>query len=199
MRNNKKLKKILMISVSLVVFGSGFWVFTLVRDARNSPDTSQLNDNAKSTSDLPSAQEDFNAADIDVNDTAKDREPGNSIREDQGSAGITDTNGNIPPSVDTSKPTTSQTGEITVYSPQQNQSVSRDIIVAGTAKIKTIMYRVSDDVTGVIETGSLNVINGKFSGTLKITTGAKTGQVSFFGVQSDDNEFSNVTIPLRFN
>lgn len=180
----------------IVCGGIAFWV---ARNANKQNSLGQYDSSAKTTSDLPSAQEDFQATNTGDEDNAKDREPGNSIREDQGSAGITDTNGNIPPSVDTSKPTTSQTGEITVYSPQQNQSVSREIIVAGTAKIKTVMYRISDDVTGVIETGSLSVINGKFSGTLKITTGAKVGQVSFFGVQSDDNEFSNVTIPLRFN
>lgn len=196
----KPSKKLTIIICGvLIVIGCGIYAFLAARGNDGGFDSSKLTSEAKSTSDMPSAQEDFNAADVDADDTAKDREPGNSIREDQGSAGITDTNGNIPASIDTSKPTMSQTGEIAVYSPQRNQNVSREIIVAGTAKIKTVMYRISDDITGVIETGSLNVINGRFSGTLKITTGAKVGQVSFFGVQSDDNEFSNVTIPLRFN
>lgn len=190
-------KQAVLIVGALIVIGVGTYAF-LTRDTPQDFDTSQLTSDAKSTSDLPSAQPGFHASDIDAGDTAKDREPGNSIREDQGSAGITDTNGTISGSIDTSKPITSESGEITVYSPQNNQSVTGEMPVAGAAKLKTVMYRVSDDVSGVIETGSLNVVNGKFSGSLRITTGAKSGQVSFFGTQDDGNEFSNVTIPLNF-
>lgn len=158
-----------------------------------------VEDSAKTTSEEPAAQDDFNVSEVDPDDKAKDRDPGNSIREDEGSAGVNDTRGTIPNNVSTSSPIVSQTGEISVYSPLSNQAVASEVTVAGASTLSTVMYRISDDVTGVLNTGSLDVVSGKFSGKLKISTGAKTGQVSFFGVKSDGNEFSNVTIPLKFN
>lgn len=189
-------KKVVGTLVFIAVCGTVFWLlqsYATQRDRTTDTDEGP----AKSTSQEPAAQEDFNTTEVDPHDTAKNREPGNSIREDQGSAGIIDTGGTTEPIAST-KPSSSSTGEIIVFSPQPNQTVKGEITVTGESSLKSVMYRISDDVSGVLTTGPLNVVGGKFSGKLKISTGAKTGQVSFFGTKSDGNEFSNVTIPLKF-
>ncbi len=193
----KKTLLVIIISVTIVALGGSY--FLLNRRSNSEPDPSNLTSDAKSTSELPSAQNDFNVADIDIHDNAKDRQPGNSIREDEGSAGIHDTHGSIPKSISTSNPIISSSGQIGVYAPKPNQRITnKKVTVAGKSTLQSVYYRISDDISGVVTSGSLNVVSGEFSGNLTISTNAKHGQISFFGTQKDGNEFSNVTIPLVF-
>lgn len=152
-------------------------------------DISSDND-AETTSKEPSAQPDFKEGD--------DRQAGSTIREDEGSATVVDNSGSIDETINKSKPTTSETGEITVYEPVINALVKDQIRIAGTSTLPTVIYRIVDSVSGVVSIGELSVVNGQFSGSLKIDTGAEEGRLDVFARKADGNEFSNVAIPLRF-
>lgn len=151
-----------------------------------------LTDNpaAKTTSDAPSAQENFTGG--------EEREPGNTLQENAGSGDVLDQNGFIDAGVDTSNPTTSATGEISVFTPEPNTIISDGAVLSGQSSLSKITYRLIDSASGVIASGELSVVEGKFSGIIKFTTAASKGRVDIFGTKDDLSEFSNIEIPVRF-
>ncbi len=185
---NKKI----LIAIS-VILTSGL-IFLVLEKAQitnfYTVDTISTEEDAQTTSVQPSAQSDF--ADGD------DREPGNTVREDEGSASITDNSGSIESYLDQSNPITSSTGEITLFSPRENAQVEKQVTIAGTSTLSSVSYRVIDSISGVVDRGELKVVNGRFSGTLNIDTNASEGRLDIFGLQANGNEFSNIAIPLRF-
>lgn len=147
---------------------------------------------AHTTSDLPSARPDYNGGAA----AEENKDPGNTINENQGSAVIKDGNG--APSSDTSNPIKSSTGEITVYLPHANSSLATGQEISGTSSLSSVQYRLIDSVSGVIATGTLKVVNGNFSGNLSFNTSANEGRLDIFATRADASEFSNVEIPVRF-
>lgn len=145
---------------------------------------------AQTTSTTPTAQADFTNGD--------DRQPGNTDKENQGSAVVSDNNGEISENVDKSQPVSSNTGEITVYSPVANTVITSGQSISGSSTLPRVTYRLVDDVTGMIAMGSLNVVNGKFSGTITFSTSAKSGKIDIFATREDQSEYSKVEIPINF-
>ncbi len=155
---------------------------------------------AKTTSDARSAQADFNINEMGDDKDDGGRRAGNTLREDEGSAGARDTSGDIDQSIDTSNPIESATGEITLYTPKRDSSVKNNqIVVAGASTLDSVMYRISDNVSGLLTMGSLKVVDGHFSGIITINTNGTKGQLDIFGTHADGNEFSNIPISLNFN
>jgi hypothetical protein len=148
-------------------------------------------DEAKTTSTAPSAQEGFNQK-------GSTKEPGNTISENGGSASINDNQGEIDNTIDKSNPTISSSGETTVYSPQQNTLISPGATITGSSKLSTVFYRIVDDFSGVISSGRLSVVGGEFSGTLEFDTSATEGRIDLFGAKTDGTEYSNVQIQIRY-
>jgi hypothetical protein len=144
----------------------------------------------KTTSTVATAQDTFT--------DGNPREAGNTLSENKGSAVVSDTNGAINSNIDTSHPTVSKTGEISVFTPQSNALVNSGFTVSGLSSLSLVSYRVIDDVSGVISTGELRVVDGKFSGTLGFSTTAATGRIDFFGTKFDGTEYSSVEITVRF-
>lgn len=162
-----------------------------------SKSNSAIDSESQTTSDARSAQSGFNISELGEDDGG--RQAGSTLREDKGSAGSSDTSGNIDQSIDTSNPYVSSTGEIALYSPKQNSLVTGgQITVAGTSKLNTVMYRISDNVSGLITTGSFKVVDSRFSGTINIDTNGSMGQLDIFGSHENGNEFSNISVPLNF-
>jgi hypothetical protein len=153
-------------------------------------ETTGSNKTDKTTSTVPSAQEDYSDGD--------EREPGNTVGDNEGSAGVSDSGGNTSADTDPSKWTASKTGEITVHTPIQNQSLVNNATLSGTSSLQKVSYRIIDNVSGVIGTGQLNVVNGKFSGNISFTTNATEGRLDIFGTRADESEFSNVEISIKF-
>lgn len=150
---------------------------------------STLKESAQTTSDEPSAQSDYS--------DGGERDPGNTLREGRGSVTVTDNHGT--PSTNTSAPTTSDSGEITVYLPTQNSIISKNKQeLSGTSVLPTISYRVIDSKTGVIATGTVEVVNGRFSATLSFSTTASEGRIDIYATKEDGTEYSSVLIPVRF-
>lgn len=181
----------LLIAAGTLIVVAGI-VFVLERKGVINLYTKEIptDTDATTTSKAPSAQSDFNEGD--------DREAGSTIREGGGTASVVDNSGSIADSVDRSNPSVSATGEITIFSPTSNTLVDDQLYIAGTSTLASVSYRVVDSISGVISLGELSVVNGQFSGTLKIETDASEGRLDIFGAQNDGNEFSNLAIPLRF-
>lgn len=190
----KRYPKAKIVLASIIVLGATvvaycmyaqsvkLWPFA--KKSNNSIDTS-----AQTTSSTPSAQTGFTEG--------SSRDIGNSIHEDEGEGGIIDSNGT--PSTTTSHPRSSETNEITIYLPLDDSSVSSGQEISGTSKLSTINYRIIDNKTGVIGSGALKVVDGKFSGKLSFITRATEGRIDIFASRPDGVEYSNIEIPVRFN
>ncbi len=155
---------------------------------RNKP---KLNDSVtKTTSTAPSAQEDFTGA--------EERPVLENPSEDKGSASVVDNQGTIESTPPEEQWTISKTGQITVYTPVNNQLLSSGSALSGESTLPTVSYRVIDNVSGVINEGQLIVVNGKFSGSINFLTSASEGRLDIYSSNEDGIEFSNIEIPVRF-
>lgn len=148
-------------------------------------------DEAKTTSTTKTAQEDFSEG--------NEREPGNSLNENEGTGGVRDVNGEFNQGIDTNNPIISESGEISLYTPGQNASVKPGALIAGASSLPKVSFRIIDNVTGVISTGELSVKDGKFAGYLDYTTPAKEGRLDIFGTKDDGSEFSSIEVMIRLN
>lgn len=174
---------ILVLLIALVVLEKTT-DFNLINQDYNRKDES-----AKTTSNSPTAQEDFT--------NGSSREAGNSIGEHEGSAIVTDNNGTIT-TTDMNNPTVSRDGQVTVYSPKKNALLINNSEVAGSTTLNKISYRLIDSVSGVISSGEIGVTGGKFSGKINFQTTADTGRLDLFGTKPDGVEFSHAEIEVRF-
>jgi hypothetical protein len=182
---------IIGVTLSLIALGVVFYLdktgrtsLLFTSNAQNAEDKS-----AKTTSTLPSAQSDFDSGD-------SNKDAGNTLNENQGSAGASDTNGQS--STSTGSPRTSSTNEITVYLPLDNAVVKSGQELSGTSSLSEVSYRIIDNVSGVIGSGTLKVVNGNFSGILDINSTASEGRIDVYGTRADLTEFSNIKIPVKF-
>jgi len=197
MQKSKKIssttKKKLIFALSLLLILLGILFALEKRDVINllSTEKSTSTDTAKTTSTVETAQENFTEG--------NERNPGNSLNENEGSGGITDNNGVFSPSTDTSEPIISSTGEISVYSPKNNALITTGHEVSGSSTLPKVTYRLIDDVSGVIATGELSVVNGKFSGFVSYVSSGKNGRLDIYATKADGSEFSNIEILLRLN
>lgn len=189
-----KLNKRALLSITIVVALVGSILFVLEKKEvidiiKNSEKADKSTSEAKTTSSTLSAQEDFSEGGF--------RQPGSTLRENEGYGGISDTGGNTS-GTETANPISSKTGEITVYSPQSGEVIRSGDTVSGTSTLPTINYRLVDSISGMIAEGELQVVNGRFSGKLSFSTPAPEGRLDFFAVRANGAEYSNVEIPLRF-
>jgi hypothetical protein len=67
------------------------------------------------------------------------------------------------------------------------------------SKLDLVQYRVIDSNSGVIATGNLKVVDGKFSGIVTYSSTATEGRIDIFAVKQDGTEYANVELPVRFN
>lgn len=130
-------------------------------------------------------------ADPNFND-GTDREPGSSVERD----------GGVTPNPDDQTapegdPITSESGNISVYEPQQNQVLKSGGRLYGTSKLDTIWYRLIDDKIGVVAQGSLAVTNGKFSGTFNFTSDGTEGRLDIFNMTEDGLETDNIEVNIK--
>lgn len=194
MKTNKKriVRTLLIVLIALVVMLAVLFILEKqnVIDIfkANTPSTSDQD--AQTTSEAPSAQSDFSDGGV--------REPAAPTSNSAGSSVITDNNGNVSPSTVTSNPQTSRSGEISVYSPQPNTVLQKGQEVSGASSLSSISYRIIDDISGVIATGTLQVVNGRFSGSIGFDTNATQGRIDIYATRADGVEFSNIEIPVRF-
>jgi hypothetical protein len=116
----------------------------------------------------------------------------------QPSGGATDTHGSSVPDTTSSQWVTSQTGYITVKSPLADSRLQDGGTVAGSAKVGTVYYRLTDNKVGVIAQGQLTVTDGKFSGSLHFQPKGTGGRLDVYSTDSAGIEYNEVQINVSF-
>lgn len=101
---------------------------------------------------------------------------------------------------ETDDPIISDSGVISVYSPQKNTALRKDSVISGTATVDEVRYRIIDSERGVITTGALEVNDGTFSATIgELTHAGNEGEIRIFSLNPEtQNEENHVNIPVRF-
>ena len=87
---------------------------------------------------------------------------------------------------------TSSSGQITVHTPYNNETISSGFPINGTAKVSTVDYILIDNQVGQIAQGSLKVVNGKFQGTLSFTPHATSGVLQVYSPNPSNGAEENV-------
>lgn len=172
---------LVVILVFVILELTGKTSFILNKNQDTTIDTT-----SKTTSKSKSAQSDFTGG--------GDRKPAPS--NDKASVDVNDTNG-AGVQV-TQSPSVSKDGQVTVYSPGKNSIVTNGSSITGKTSGQQVSFRIIDNVSGVIATGTLNVVNGNFSAALGFSTTASEGRIDVFQTKSDGTEYSVVEIPVRF-
>lgn len=114
-----------------------------------------------------------------------------------GESGVTDTGGQS--SAPNPNPIVSSGGVIKLFAPKEGQKLEDGSTVSGEAKTSEVRYRIKDNARGVIGQGSLAVVNGRFSGTLKINASGESGSFEIFSVNSQTGaEENNVKVAVKF-
>jgi hypothetical protein len=178
--------------ITVVVFlliATGTYLF-LGRN-RKDAETAIYSNGAETTSQQPSAQAEFTQG--------TEREPGNSLNEGAGSASISDSRGAEANQEDNQTTLSSDSGKITLSSPYDSSVLANGSIINGVSSLARVNYRIIDDVSGVIATGSLEVVDGKFSGRIQFETSANKGRLDIFGLNDDLTEHSNIEVSVSFN
>jgi len=95
--------------------------------------------------------------------------------------GATDNNGQttgtLPPS---SQWSSSSNGDITLQQPTNASTIKSGDTISGIANTSTVSFILKDNQVGVIAQGNLDVVNGKFSGTLQFTSHGSTGSLEVY-------------------
>lgn len=189
-RKNKGTRKKLFLSVGAAVLVLAVGLFALEKfDVTNfvsGKNVSSTND-PKTTSTAPTAQDDF------TDGGPRDVNPG-----DDNEGTVQDTGGNVPTIPPESQWSKSSDQRITVYGPAKNSVIKKGDTLSGVSTLTKVNFRLIDDVTGVIVTGSLAVEGGKFSGSFDFSTSGTNGRLDVFTANADGVESSVVEIPVRF-
>lgn len=189
---NKKNKKIIITLLILALLG----VTLVVSERLNitnffGNNLDNLDAASKTTSTEPSAQADFSEG-----SNENKGEAANSLKENKGSAVVSDQRG--AGATPTTNPITSQDGNITLFTPGHGAVLKSGASLSGSSKLSLISYRIIDSASGVIASGELRVVEGKFSGTITFDTAASEGRLDIYATKTDGTEFSNIEVPIKF-
>ncbi len=181
-------KKCLLVFVAIFIFllGTLFILEKLkITDFIKLPQSSPNKD--ATTSKAPSAQSDFSQG--------SDRTP-TAASSNEGS--ISDNRGSIPSTPPEDQWTVSPSGVITVYSPAKDSVLKNGQSLTGKSTAPKVSFRLVDNVSGVIASGTIDVVNGQFSGTFNFSTTASQGRIDVFTAAADGVESNNIRIPISF-
>jgi len=183
-KNSYKRPLLVTTMVCIVaILATGYFIYD--KDKTNEA----MDSNAKTTSTAETAQSDFSGG--------NDR-PIQEADNEKGEAIISDNSGSISEIPNESNWTTSSSGEITLYAPSQNQLIENGYTISGKSTLPVISFRIIDDISGVISTGELSVVDGKYSGSISLSTSASGGRLDIFGTKEDGSEYSNIEVLVRF-
>jgi cytoskeletal protein RodZ len=187
--NNKKNKRfakkwIVLLVVAVLLIGGGvYWRLRIYKPASEVITTAgNLSQGA--------------TPNVSVNSPSQKKQPTSNTGRTIG--GGIDTKGQTGTTTNPSQWITSKSGTITVEQPIANATVHSGSYLVGTAKVGTVSFRLSDDSVGEIAEGTLQVVNGKFSGKLGFTPHASAGELDVFSTNSRGVEFNEIQIAVRF-
>lgn len=187
MRLNKKSqnRKKIFWAISALIILIGAWTAYALYNSQNLKISSQENVDKS------------NPIDPKVEERVKGGAGSGQGEESAASGGVVDTGGkNVTPQSDG---TTSQSGNITLYSPTSNEIISSSVTVEGSAKTSMVYYRINDNVRGMIGSGQLSVHNGNFSGNLSVSTTATQGSIEVYSLDSQGREINNISVNVKYS
>lgn len=179
-QKNRKRTVLIVCALVAVLFAIAFGLYQL-NNNRGNKDKSQV----ENTKDNVVENEEVNA---------QEKAPVSSGSKKDG--GAVDTGGQD--SVASSSGLSSSSGKITVYNPIKNSVVTTGDVVSGTSSRNIVSYRLIDDKVGVIASGSLKVVNKKFSGKFDFSSTGSEGRLDIFYALNDGQEIDVVEVPVRF-
>lgn len=113
--------------------------------------------------------------------------------------GVTSTNGTPSSSTPPSQWSTSQSGQITVKQPYANETIQSGAVLSGTALVSQVYFTLIDNQVGVVDQGTLNVVNHAFSGTLNFTPHASSGRLDVYSTNTPGGaEMNLIEIGVNF-
>ncbi len=113
-------------------------------------------------------------------------------------SGGTDTNGQSTATTNSSQWIVSKSGNITVQEPIANATIKSGSMLIGLAKVSQVNFRLVDNTAGVISEGTLNVVDGKFSGALNFTPHSSGGRLDVFSTDANGVEINEIQIAVKF-
>jgi len=179
---SRRTALIVVVIAVLAVSGGTYWwnhyrkpAADIITQAGNLPKSSPTNSTNTST---PKKQPTSNAGLVD--------------------GGAVDTSGHTSATTNQSQWITSKSGAITVEQPFANASLGSGDYLVGTAKVGAVSFRLSDTADGQIATGTLQVVNGKFSGKLNFEAHSPDGELDVFSINDQGVEFNVIQIAVKF-
>lgn len=180
-------KKYLTLSLFFLVIAVAIAIYLIINGRIITPNSS---DSAvQTTSSQRSAQSDFSQGDSSKRIDTSPRNEGTISEDSSQQAPVTSAD----------KWSSSRDGStIVAFNPTRDQILESGHVLNGTASVPVVNFRLIDDISGVIASGSLAVNDGKFQGVFDFSTKAKNGQLDLFTSSNDGIESNNVSIPIRF-
>lgn len=120
---------------------------------------------------------------------------GTSSQVNQGTA--TDNYGAGQVSTPSSQWTVSESGAITVKQPAAGATIKSGFLLAGSATVDKIQYRLIDNQVGVISQGFISVVNGNFSASVNYPSYGKSGRLDVFSTSANGVEINEVQIQVN--
>ena len=124
-----------------------------------------------------------------------EKKPSTTSQVNQGTA--TDNNGAGQVNTPSNQWTISASGAITVKDPAPGSTVKSGFLLAGSATVGKIQYRLIDDQVGVISQGFISVVNGNFSASVNFPSYGKSGRLDVFSTSSNGAEINEVQIQIN--
>jgi hypothetical protein len=188
-KNNKNKKKLFIVAAVVLIAAAGVGTYIWHQD-KKSPGVEDAT--AKTTSNLATAQPNFSSGTTRPSATS-----------DGSQGGATDNNGVIPTNTTVTnntgsgQPTSSTSGLVTLENPTNGQTINSGTEIYGEAQVGTVQFQLIDNQSGQIASGSLSVVNGKFSGTLQFKSYSSTGKLNVFSQASPTSpEVNLISIPV---
>lgn len=164
---NKKIIAIILILIALLIVGG----YLYHHDNKKVPTTTASNTAKSGKTNKPS-----------ISSTQ-----GGVTRNSSGTTGSAASS--LPPSSDW---VSSTNGDIVLQQPSANSTIQPGDTISGTANVSNVQFILTDNTVGLIAQGTLNVVNGKFSGTLQFTPHSTTGKLEIYYPDPDNGAEEDV-------
>lgn len=172
---------IALISYGVYAYSTSVWPFNTDQSVVDDTSTSEPNINKPTSKEELDEKEEFNENGPNTNTDG---------------TGVVDSNGSGDEPI--SDGVSSSSGNITLYSPSQGETLSSSIAVKGSAKVNSVYYRMKDNINGVIGQGELTVVNGTFGGELRIHTEASSGSFEIYSLDQQGREINHVKVNIKY-
>lgn len=91
----------------------------------------------------------------------------------------------------------SEEGDITLIEPRENALFTSGSKISGLANVDRVHYRLIDDRVGVVATGSIGVVDGRFSGIFEFDSQGTEGRLDIFSTLDNGAEINIIETPIR--